>query len=195
MNTTEQELDVEAEFQRGNLVMKFIQAAFLMFHKQLLSCYETSNSVKVNFYLKRNTMKPVWSDTWVFRHPVTSDKNFRSQNISLTFFVKKSWVFRNLSLPTSDTVFQSQCYLLHWMNPVLSASLICSLSNSVVNWHYVLWAVPLAATATNCGYYRITILSSVSGDGVKVQLLHSGYFWYSSAHITLRSTTLLPVLS
>jgi hypothetical protein len=29
------------------------------------------------------------SDTRVFRRPVTSDKNFRSQNISLTFFVKK----------------------------------------------------------------------------------------------------------
>ena len=58
----------------------------------------------------RYTVEPVWSDTWVFRHPVTSDKNFRSQNISLTFFVKKPWVFRHLSLPTSDTVLQSQCY-------------------------------------------------------------------------------------
>jgi hypothetical protein len=31
------------------------------------------------------TAKPVWSNTWVFQHPVTSDKNFRPQNI---FFVK-----------------------------------------------------------------------------------------------------------
>jgi hypothetical protein len=33
------------------------------------------------------TVKSVRSNTWVFRHHVTSDKNFRSQNISLTFFV------------------------------------------------------------------------------------------------------------
>lgn len=52
ITTTEQKLEVEAEFQRGNLVMKFIQAEFLMFHKQILSCYETSESLKVNFYLK-----------------------------------------------------------------------------------------------------------------------------------------------
>ena len=64
-------------------------------------------------------------------------------------------------------------------------------SANVVNWHYLLSAVPLAATATNCGYYKITILSSVSGDGVKVQLLHSGYFRYYSVHITLRSTTIV----
>jgi hypothetical protein len=53
---------------------------------------------------KQYTVEPVWSDTWVFRHPVTSDKNFRSQNISLTFFVKKPW-----SILQPDTVLLSQC--------------------------------------------------------------------------------------
>jgi hypothetical protein len=157
-------------------------------------------------------MKPVWSDTWVFRHPVTSDKNFRSQNISFTFFVKKSWVFRNLSLPTSDTVFRClwplrpvvqltlrSANLLHYYLMSRSKRQIRQDSFSVINntgakKQCRMSEVTGCGILTNCGYYRITILSSVSGDGVKVQLLHSGYFWYSSAHITLRSTTLLPVL-
>jgi len=67
-------------------------------------------SMHFNFADNVRTVEPVRSDTWVFRHPVTSDKNYRSQNISLTFFVKKPWVFRHLSLPTSDTVLWSQCY-------------------------------------------------------------------------------------
>ena len=63
-----------------------------------------------DIFWREYTVEPVRSDTRVFRHPVTSDKNFRSQNISLTFFVKKPWVFRHLSLPTSDIVLRSQCY-------------------------------------------------------------------------------------
>ena len=62
------------------------------------------------YVLSVTTVEPVRSDTWVFRHPVTSDKKFRSQIISFAFFVKKPWVFRHLSLPTSDTVLRSQCY-------------------------------------------------------------------------------------
>ena len=38
------------------------------------------------------------SDTWVFRHPVTSDKTFWSQRFSYAFFVYKPCVFQNLSL-------------------------------------------------------------------------------------------------
>jgi hypothetical protein len=58
------------------------------------------------------TVEPVRSDTWVFRHPVTSDKNFRSQNISFTFFVKTPWVLsinsnHNLCVYTSIEQFHN----------------------------------------------------------------------------------------
>jgi hypothetical protein len=40
ISATEQDLDVETEFRAGNHMMIFTPAAFLMFHKQILLCYE-----------------------------------------------------------------------------------------------------------------------------------------------------------
>jgi hypothetical protein len=56
------------------------------------------------------TVEPVRSDTWVFRHPVTSDKNSRSQNISLPFFVKKNLEYSDTCHFQHPTVLWSQCY-------------------------------------------------------------------------------------
>jgi hypothetical protein len=55
------------------------------------------------------------------RHTFMVPKYFFS-----TLFKKKTFVFRNLSLQTSDTVLRSHCYWLHLINPVLSDPLICS---------------------------------------------------------------------
>jgi hypothetical protein len=68
ISATEQDLDVEAEFRAGNLMMKFTPAAFLMFYKQILLSYENSRILQATSYLKKDehnlvvNIKPISTD-------------------------------------------------------------------------------------------------------------------------------------
>ncbi|CAG2192969.1 unnamed protein product [Mytilus edulis] len=53
IDATEQ-LNVQAEFKRGTLVMKFSPAAFLMFHKHTLAFYEKSSRLTAISHFKRD---------------------------------------------------------------------------------------------------------------------------------------------
>ncbi|CAG2193096.1 unnamed protein product [Mytilus edulis] len=53
VDATEQ-MDVQAEFKRRTLVMKFTPAAFLMFHKHTLSFYENSTKLTAISHFKRD---------------------------------------------------------------------------------------------------------------------------------------------
>ncbi|CAG2197511.1 unnamed protein product [Mytilus edulis] len=70
VDATEQ-MDVQAEFKRGTLVMKFTPAAFLMFHKHTLSFYENSTKLTAISHFKRDKNNLVVEESLSIK-PITS---------------------------------------------------------------------------------------------------------------------------
>jgi len=78
ISATEQDLDVEAEFRAGNLMMKFTPAAFLMFHKQILLYYENSKILQATSYLKKDENNLVVEESLSIK-PISTDGTNRRQ--------------------------------------------------------------------------------------------------------------------
>ena len=94
-----------------SIIRKRKKIKIICLHFYITILYEINSKLGERYDYQPTIIKK--TATWILIctvEPVWSDKNFRSQNISLTFFVKKPWVFRNLSLSTSDTVLRFQCY-------------------------------------------------------------------------------------
>lgn len=78
ISATEHDLDVEAEFRAGNLIMKFTPAAFLMFHKQILLYYENSKILQAISYLKKDENNLVVEESLSIK-PISTDGTNRRQ--------------------------------------------------------------------------------------------------------------------
>ena len=77
IDATEQ-LNVQAEFKRGTLVMKFSPAAFLMFHKHTLAYYEKSSRLTAISHFKRDKNNLIVEESLSIK-PITNDKVGRRQ--------------------------------------------------------------------------------------------------------------------
>jgi hypothetical protein len=78
ITATEQDLDVEAEFRAGKLMMKFTPAAFLMFYKQILLSYENSRILQATSYFKKDESNLVVEES-VSIKPISTDGTNRRQ--------------------------------------------------------------------------------------------------------------------
>jgi hypothetical protein len=85
ISATEQDLDVEAEFRAGNLMMKFTPAAFLMFYKQILLSYGNSRILQATSYLKKDEHNLVVEES-VNIKPISTDGTNRRQIFRINMY-------------------------------------------------------------------------------------------------------------
>jgi hypothetical protein len=85
ISATEQDLDVEAEFRAGNLMMKFTPAAFLMFYKQILLSYGNSRILQATSYLKKDEHNLVVEES-VNIKPISTDGANRRQIFRINMY-------------------------------------------------------------------------------------------------------------
>ncbi|CAG2210913.1 unnamed protein product [Mytilus edulis] len=89
-----EQLNVQAEFKRGTLVMKFSPAAFLMFHKHTLAFYEKSSRLTAISHFKRDTNNLIVEESLSIK-PITNDKVGRRQAYRINLYKTAFFVEAN----------------------------------------------------------------------------------------------------
>ena len=91
INATNQEMNVEAEFKRGTLVLNFTPAAFLMLHKQLMLYYKQSHNLITIPHLKKDKSNLVVEESLSIKstrnNPINRRQMYRVNMFKTSFMV------------------------------------------------------------------------------------------------------------
>ena len=91
INATNQEMNVEAEFKRGTLVLNFTPAAFLMLHKQLMLYYKQSHNLITIPHLKKDKSNLVVEESLSIKstrnNPINRRQMYRVNMFKTSFTV------------------------------------------------------------------------------------------------------------